>query len=222
MKTAGKVFLAGILSFSLPFLFAGCRTSSSQKSGGVELFNGQDFSGWTFCMKSNAAPQETWSVTNGVIHCTGQPTGYVRTEKSFHDCRLTVFWRFVKVAPHANNTGILVHMQLPDKVWSECVECQGQYQKQGDFWLLPGVSANGHPANSKKAVRVPQIGPPNENPVGEWNTNQVVCRGDAIELTVNGRKMNQLAGCNLSSGFIGIQSEGAEIEIRGVYLEPLK
>ncbi|HEV2437926.1 MAG TPA: family 16 glycoside hydrolase, partial [Verrucomicrobiae bacterium] len=45
----------------------------------LELFNGKDFSGWTFCMRDHADPRQTWSVTNGVIHCTGEPTGYLRT-----------------------------------------------------------------------------------------------------------------------------------------------
>ena len=220
MKIAAKAVRAGILSLSLLSIITGCKTSSPEKSG-ADLFNGKDFSGWTFCMKSNSAPEKTWSVANGLIHCTGQPSGYARTEQIYGDYRLTVVWRFVKVAPHADNTGILVQMQLPDKVWPECVECQGQYQRQGDFWLLSGVNANDHPADSKKAVRVPQIGPTNENPAGEWNTNQIVCRGNIIELAVNGRKMNQLAGCNLSSGFIGIQSEGGEIEVRKLFLEPL-
>jgi hypothetical protein len=34
--------------------------------------------------------------------------------------------------------------------------------------------------------------------------------------------MNKLTGCNVSSGFIGLQSEGAELEIRKVYLDPLQ
>lgn len=41
----------------------------------VPLFNEKDFSGFTFCMKDNADPLKTWSVTNGGIHCTGTPTG---------------------------------------------------------------------------------------------------------------------------------------------------
>ena len=49
----------------------------------VALFNGKDFSGFTFCMKDNAAPLKTWSVTNGVIHCTGSPVGYLRTTQSY-------------------------------------------------------------------------------------------------------------------------------------------
>jgi hypothetical protein len=33
--------------------------------------------------------------------------------------------------------------------------------------------------------------------------------------------MNKITGCNLSSSFIGIQSEGSDIGARKIYLEPL-
>src|ERR1017187_3558574 len=93
----------------------------------VEIFNGKDFSGFTFCMKDNAGSLQTWSVTNGVIHCTGKPAGYLRTKENFRDYTLAVEWRFVKIAPKADNTGILVHMQSPDKVWPMCVQVQGKH-----------------------------------------------------------------------------------------------
>src|ERR1700722_12736499 len=65
----------------------------------VRLFNGKDFSGFTFCMKNDADPMLTWSVTNGVIHCTGKPIGYIRTTQVYSNFFLTVEWRFLKVAP---------------------------------------------------------------------------------------------------------------------------
>ncbi len=34
--------------------------------------------------------------------------------------------------------------------------------------------------------------------------------------------MNESTECTISSGFIGIQSEGGEIEIRKMFLNPLK
>ena len=126
----------------------------------AELFNGKDFSGWTFCMLNDADPAQTWSVTNGAIHCTGQPLGYMRTRQIFRDYRLTVVWRFIKVAPKADNTGIFVQIQSPDKVWPEDIECQGQFQHQGDFILSGGTSADGYPANGKKAIFVPQTRSP--------------------------------------------------------------
>jgi hypothetical protein len=221
MKSAIKNILFGTLLFCLAFVFAGCETSKVQKSGGVDLFNGKDFTGWTFFMRSNSAPEKTWGIANGVIHCVGKPPGYLRTKKNYHDYKLTVEWRFVKVAKRADNTGVLVNMQLPDKVWPKCIECQGQYQKQGDFWLHSGAAADGHQGDGKKSINAPMSGPPNEKPPGEWGTYQIIASGDIVEIIVNGKSMNKITGCNVSSGFIGIQSEGAEIEVRKVYLEPL-
>ena len=85
----------------------------------VALFNQKDFTGWTFCLKDNADPLKTWSVTNGIIHCTGKPTGYLRTTGVYSNYFLTVVWRFVKIAPQADNTGILVHIQPGGKVWPQ-------------------------------------------------------------------------------------------------------
>lgn len=172
-------------------------------------------------MRTNADPLATWSITNGIIHCTGKPSGYLRTEKSYHDYQLTVEWRFVKVARRADNTGVLVHMQPQEKIWPKCIECQGQYQKQGDFWLHNGAAAAGFPSDGVKSVHAAMTLPPHEKAPGEWGVYQVVARGDTVEITVNGQSMNKITGCNVSSGFIGLQSEGAEIEVRKVYLEPL-
>lgn len=220
MKIIINSMVAALLAVAL-FIIAGCSTSSPEKPAAIELFNGKNFYGWTFCMKTNADPAQTWSVGNGVIHCTGQPYGYARTTQSYSNYQLTVVWRFTKVAKHADNTGIFVHTQLPDKVFPACVECQGQFHHQGDFILHAGVSADGHPL-SDKSTGIHQIGPPNENPAGEWGTNQIVCHGNAIDLFVNGKPMNHLTGCNFSSGYIAIQSEGGDVEVSKLTLEPLK
>ena len=53
-------------------------------------------------------------------------------------------------------------------------------------------------------------GPPNEKPPGEWDAYQAIASGDTVEIIVNGKSMNKIPGCNVSSGFIGIQNEGAE------------
>jgi hypothetical protein len=220
MKLTKENWFSRKTLFYLALAWVGALTAGSQTSAsGRELFNGRDFTGWTFFMRSNAAPENTWSISNGVIHCTGKPAGYLRTEKSFTDYALTVEWRFVKVTPKSNNTGILVHIQLPEKIWPKCIECQGQDQKQGDFWLHSGAAAGGYPNDGKKSVNVPKTSPPNENLVGEWNTYQVITHGNTVEIIVNGKSMNKISGANASSGFIGIQSEGAEIEVRKIYLE---
>ncbi|HPU57810.1 MAG TPA: DUF1080 domain-containing protein, partial [Verrucomicrobiota bacterium] len=88
----------------------------------MELFNGKDFSGWTFFMRTNADPAKTWRVEDGLIKCTGQPFGYIRTEKDYRDYKLTVEWRF----PQQGNSGVLIHMRGEDKLWPTSLECQGQ------------------------------------------------------------------------------------------------
>src|ERR1700722_10031857 len=120
------------------------RPPSPSPENQVALFNGKDFSGWTFCMSKHADPLQTWSVTNGVIHCTGQPTGYIRTTQVYSNYFLTVIWRFVKVAPKADNTGLLVHMQLPDKVWPMCIQVQGKHDRQGDLFMMEGAECKEH------------------------------------------------------------------------------
>lgn len=224
MNNAVLILLFAISATVL--LLAGCKTAPPppqpmQKTTTVDLFNGRNLDGWTFCMKNHADPAQTWSVNNGVLHCTGQPAGYARTIQSYHDYQLTVIWRFLKVAPHADDTGIFVHTQPPDDVWPECVQDQGLYQHQGDLILMGGASADGYQPTTKKSIFIPQMGPPNENPPGDWNTNVVICNGSTIAVFVNGKDMNQITGCNLTSGSIGIQSEGADIEIRRLLLEPL-
>lgn len=218
MKTIGSI--SAILFLALVLGIAGCKTASSPKTTSIELFNGTNLDGWTFCMRGNTAPAQTWSVHDGVIHCTGQPYGYARTEQTYHDYKLTCIWRFIRVAPHADNSGIFVHIQPPDKVWPECIECQGQYQHQGDLILQAGAGADGYPATNH-AIFLSQIGPPNENPAGQWGTNQIICQGNSIHLFVNGKEMNHITGCNLSSGYIAIQSEGGDLEVRKLTLQPL-
>jgi hypothetical protein len=187
----------------------------------VALFNQKDFSGWTFCMKDNADPLQTWSVTNGVIHCTGKPSGYLRTTQVYSNYFLTVEWRFVKIAPKADNSGILVHIQPPDKVWPQCVQVQGKHDRQGDLFLMAGAESKEHKgkdANTPVPLRDESV----EKPVGEWNKSETICLHGKVESFINGKFMNEITECTIDSGCIGIQSEGGEIEIRSIIFSPLK
>src|SRR5262249_36859989 len=133
--------------------------------------------------------------------------------------KLTVEWRFVKIAPKADNSGIFVHINPPDKVWPACVEVQGAHGKQGDLRMNGGATGDKNETAETKNTEGPP--PSNEKPPGEWNAFEVECRGDAITLVTNGKWMNKMTGCKPSSGAIGIQSEGGEIEVRKIYIEPL-
>lgn len=211
-----------IVSFLLGLTFAGLAGAQTVLSptNHIELFNGRNFSGWTFCMKNNAEPMQTWTITNGVMRCTGSPVGYVRSVQNYHDYVLTVEWRFVKIAPKADNSGVLVHIQSPDKVWPRCIQNQGKSGRQGDLFVMAGAECKEHRGLNPNTP-VPLRGTPDENPIGEWNTNVTVCAGNDVKAIINGKMENEITECTISSGFIGIQCEGADIEIRRIFLEPL-
>ncbi len=193
----------------------------STRENQVALFNQKDFTGFTFCMLNDADPARTWSVTNGVIHCTGQPFGYLRTTQSYSNYFLTVVWRFVKVAPKADNTGILVQMQLPDQVWPRCIQVQGKHDHLGDLFLMEGAESKEHQGLDKETP-IPFRGPSRENPVGQWNTAETICNHKTVVSFINGWFVNETTETTLNDGFIGIQSEGGDIEIRSISFTPLK
>ena len=60
-----------------------------------------------------------------------------------------------------------------------------------------------------------------ENPVGEWNRMEVICRDDTIKIYVNGILVNECSNTIPSSGYICLQSEAAEMSVRRYELWPL-
>ena len=70
-------------------LAASSKAHGDAKEGFVPLFNGRNLKGW---VNANCAP-ETFTVVNGMIHCTGQPTGALRTNRQYENFILEMEWR---------------------------------------------------------------------------------------------------------------------------------
>ena len=49
---------------------------------------------------------------------------------------------------------------------------------------------------------------------------EITCKGDTIEVKINGLLQNKATGSTVKQGFIGLQSEGGPIEFRNITLEP--
>jgi len=180
----------------------------------IELFNGRDLTGWVLIAGNE--PEKTFTAEGGVVKCSGRPPGYMRTEKAYKNYRFIMEWRFIK----PGNSGVLVHMSGKDGVWPRSLECQGQYQAQGDFWVIGGFKFKEH--EGVQGRRVGKKGDHNEKPVGEWNTYEIVCEADTVLPHVNGKLMNEAHECSDTSGRICIQSEGGQWEARKIHLEPLR
>ncbi len=61
-----------------------------------------------------------------------------------------------------------------------------------------------------------------ENPIGEWNTIEVICDGDTITNIVNGVVVNRAFDVKPACGKIQIQSEFAGFEFRRIAILPLE
>lgn len=182
------------------------------------LFNGQDFSGWVlFLPDKSADPTRVWTVKDGIIHCTGSPAGYLRTEKKYANYRLRVEWRWPE---GGGNSGVLLHIQDVDEVWPKSIEAQLHSGDAGDFWVIGGTDFVEHGGAVNR--RVVKAEDSTENPVGEWNTYQIDCRGDKIIAYVNGVLQNVATRPTVNEGYIGLQSEGTPVEFRKVTVEPLE
>ena len=189
----------------------------------IKLFNGQDLGGWTAVLAEEGAdPDDVWSVEDGVLTCTGTPVGYIRTVESYGDYTLTVQWRFPEGST-GGNSGVLVHTSDPGAIgiWPTSIEVQLFKDNAGDFWTI-GTDLDVPDEESRKMGRRHlNLTDGSEKPIGEWNTMEIVCKGDTIRVTVNGDLVNEADHCTATSGAICLQSEGAPIEFREVVLTPL-
>ena len=195
------------------------RDLSNELPGEVKLFDGKDLAAWTFHLNDGGKMADAWSVSDGVLICKGNPIGYLRTKAKFTNYVLKLDWRFNPVTKKAGNSGVLLRMQDPDKVWPKSIEAQLQSGSAGDFWNIEAFTMTTDPARLKgrntKHLRA------NEQPVGEWNEYEIIVNGGDVILNVNGETLNSASACEEIAGSICLQSEGAEIHFRNVRLAPI-
>jgi 3-keto-disaccharide hydrolase len=208
--------LALFVAMAAPSLLAQPNETAITPANKIELFDGKDFSGWTFVSKNTNAPAAAiWSVTNGVIACKGRPNGYARTLQTYRDYKLHAEWRF---PDGPGNSGVFLHVNPPDKVWPLCFEAQLLSGDAGEVRMNGGSKANGTTAEHPNFIPHQQAS--SEKPIGEWNSYDIICRSNTITVRVNGVLQNEITGTSVSSGAIGLQAEGKPVEFRNIFLEP--
>jgi hypothetical protein len=196
----------------------------------IPLFNGKDLTGWThYLWDSQAKQQDTttpasavWSVEDGILVCQGKPIGYLRTEKEYENYRLTLEWRWPAGTP-GGNSGVLVHTTTPNALgpWPKSVEVQLAKDNAGDFWVIGTTIEVPNAETRRQGRRHINLTDGSEKPIGEWNKMEIECRGDEIKVWVNGDLVNHATHSSATRGAISLQSEGALIHFRNIYLTPL-
>ncbi|MDD4031864.1 MAG: DUF1080 domain-containing protein [Bacteroidales bacterium] len=204
----------GILSWFIlvPFLFVMCTPAPKP----TDLFNGKDLTGWVAYTDplDSADNSQVFSVKDSVIHITGVPVGYLRTEQVYADYTFHAEWRWVE-APA--NSGLFQRIQMPDQKLPKSIEVQLMAGSAGDFVMLSGSKIAGLSAEeaAKAFPMQRKMQASNEKPAGEWNTADITCKGDSIIVYINGVLQNKAGGAP-ASGYIGLQSEGGPIEFRNL------
>ena len=209
----------------------------------IVLFNGSDLSGWVFACRDSSITDiaHSWSVSNGVIQCNGDPFGYIRTDKPYKNYKLHAEWRWVtdNVPEGANrNSGFLLHTDDSNRVWPPFFECQLHSGNAGDLVLLGGMDCNelkelreqnireagddpDKLARAKRTLVVPRKHETGEKSLGEWNMADITMQDNTSIVWINGVEQNRATGISASSGHICLQSEGAPLEFRNVYIAPI-
>ncbi|HLJ13184.1 MAG TPA: DUF1080 domain-containing protein [Bryobacteraceae bacterium] len=189
------------------------QTPQEKKEGFHSLFNGKNLSGWD-------GDPRLWKVQNGEI--VGSTDGvsldhneFLISKKKYSDFDLRVQ---VKLRNH--NSGIQFRSeQLPDWV------CKGlQADMAGDnYWGniydekgTRGTVVDGWTGKAQKVVKL-----------GDWNDYEVICKGDFIQLKVNGlvtAELHDIPG-SPREGVIAFQlhkGPGMKVEWRDIRIKELK
>ena len=195
--------------------------ASAQKT--TKLFNGKDLAGWNFVVDKNSVPAEqVYSVKDGVINIAGQPFGYMYTKEKYGNYKLHVEWRWPNGEEKANS-GIFLLIADPANPFPTGIECQLCAGKAGDFVLLNGsdlAEFQNKPGTPRPAFPVVERKVANsEKPAGEWNEANIFVKDGVITVYINGVYQN--TGTNkVKEGYIGLQSEGKEVQFRNVTVTP--
>jgi hypothetical protein len=199
----------------------GCRsvqTPNSLQAG--DLFNGKDLSGWV----NVNTDKDTWSVQDGVIVCTGQPIGILRTERQYENFILDIEWKHLQAG---GNSGVFVWsrgappegQRLPVGVEVQVLELEWAVQhNQTDAYVHGEIFGTGDVKvvpDNPRGVRSKSF----ENRClgkGQWNRYTIVCVDGTIKLAVNGKFVNGISHSSVKKGYICLESEGAPIHFRNV------
>jgi hypothetical protein len=160
----------------------------------------------------------TIKIVDGEIQLTGKPDGYFATKESYKNYILKFDWMYERPsdldtdARFRGNSGLLLHIQEPHKVWPRSIEVQLQNSSAGVLIPIGGAKCQGtRLAPTKEAIK----------PVGQWNEMEVTCQDGTIACKLNGIAVSKGTGATVESGPIGWQSEGAPIRFRNVMIKKL-
>ena len=179
------------------------------EEGWTALFNGKDLDDWKFHLGKEGADNDgTYTVKDGILICSGSPSGYMYTEKSYSNYTLRFDFAFKK---RPGNSGCLIHVGEKNAlgVWPRSIEVQGAHRSMGLILPIPRNVECTRTLDREALAKV-------RKPVGEFNAMEIEVTGGDMTISLNGTVVSTVGDCELTEGPIGLQSEGAETHWKNI------
>lgn len=163
--------------------------------------------------ESFPADGRSWSEHEGILVCSGRPKGYLYSRERFGNFTLRAEYRFVPppdlepAEHHRLNTGFMIHIQEPHRIWPPSLEVQGRFDEIASIKSnggVPDLVIHDEPAARQSA----------RHAAADWNDVEIVSRDGALSSILNGTPVCTSEPGPLSDGRIGLQSEGFEVHFR--------
>jgi len=186
----------------------------------------------------------TWSWTNGFVHCLGKPIGVIRSTVLITNFELVVQWRHLKPG---GNSGVFVwatpesiqalergqgrlptgvEVQVLDHGYTE--QYEKEYKKKADWFTSNG---DVFPTGSTKMKPFPPVAPNGERSfprknlsrgVGEWNHYYVRAINGEVRLWVNGEEVSGGTDIRPAWGYLCLESEGSPVQFKDLRIRELR
>lgn len=170
----------------------------------------------------------TWHMKGKELVCNGHPIGVIRSESRYENFLMHIEWKHMEAGgnsgtfvwsdaePGTNRLPNGVEVQMLELDWVNLNVRNGEKPPvayvHGELFGVGGVELVPDNPRGKRSKSV-------ENRCkgkGEWNTYDVVCADGTIKLSVNGKFVNGISQSTKRSGYICLESEGAEIHFRNI------
>lgn len=215
-------FMAANINAQQPLFNFGKEMSST------EIIPGKKIKGESIEWIQVNTEENTWELKGNKLICTGHPIGVVRSEKKYQNFIMHIEWKHMEAG---GNSGTFVwsdaepgENRLPNGVEVQMLELDWVNQNMrngekppiayvhGELFGVGGVEIVPDNPRGRRSKSV-------ENRCkgkGQWNTYDVVCVDGTIKLSVNGKFVNGISKSSKKSGYICLESEGAEIHFRNI------
>lgn len=181
--------------------------------------------------------EDTWVWAEGMLRCSGQPVGVLRSVETYTNFEFVCEWRHNRAA---GNSGVFLWTTedsvaelaaagkpgLPRGIEVQVLDLayggenpEGWYTSHGDVFPV-GVEMTPFPPLSPNGVR----SFPSKNltlGAGQWNHYYIRAINGEVRLWVNGEEVSGGNGCEPRSGYLALESEGSPIDFRNLRLREL-